>query len=220
MSHRDGPVGISNLASGKSLEVPILLLVFNRLDCALKVLQAIRRARPKRLYVAGDAGRNAEESRRVEMVREQLLDAVDCDCRVMTLFHEENLGCRRAVRAGIDWFFKHEEAGIILEDDCLPHPAFFRFCTSFLTTYKDDTGIGTIMGSRFRCYGKTGPGPGQFSNAFHCWGWASWRRTWQSFGGAEVDSRAVMQRCQTSHETRLWSRILEEDATGQSNTWD
>jgi hypothetical protein len=47
------------------------------------------------------------------------------------------------VSGGIERFFEHEEQAIILEDDCLLHPDFFRFCDELLDCYVDDERIPT-----------------------------------------------------------------------------
>ena len=44
-----------------------------------------------------------------------------------------------AVSSAIGWFFEQEAEGIILEDDCLPAPAFFNFCDNLLEKYRNDT---------------------------------------------------------------------------------
>jgi len=108
------------------LRTAVLFLVFNRPGTTAKVFEAIRKARPPRLYVAADAARASREgeAERVALVREIATD-VDWPCEVLTLFREENLGCKYAVSDGITWFFEHEEQGIILEDDCLPNQSFF-----------------------------------------------------------------------------------------------
>jgi hypothetical protein len=43
------------------------------------------------------------------------------------------------------------EEGIILEDDCLPHPDFFRFCEELLDYYRDNERIMEITGDNFQC---------------------------------------------------------------------
>jgi len=39
------------------------------------------------------------------------------------------------VSSGIDWVFEQVEEAIILEDDCLPDPSFFRFCQEMLERF-------------------------------------------------------------------------------------
>ena len=105
-----------------SLKTPILFLVFNRSDTTKKVFEQIRKAKPPILYVACDGPREGHESdnKKINNVRD-IATKVDWTCELKTLFREKNLGCKKAVSEAISWFFKYEEQGIILEDDCLPH---------------------------------------------------------------------------------------------------
>ena len=82
-------------------------MVFNRPDTAAQVFEAIRQAKPPRLYVAADGAREGREgeAERVAQVRE-IATAVDWPCEVKTLFREENLGCTYAVSGAITWFFE------------------------------------------------------------------------------------------------------------------
>ena len=51
-------------------------------------------------------------------------------------FSEQNLGLNRRMISAIQWVFGESESAIILEDDCLPHPRFFGFCSSILERYQ------------------------------------------------------------------------------------
>jgi hypothetical protein len=42
---------------------------------------------------------------------------------------------------------------IVLEDDCLPHPGFFRYCEELLERLRDDERVSAISGCNFR-FGK------------------------------------------------------------------
>src|SRR5690606_2235152 len=121
------------------LNTAVLFLVFNRPDVTAKCFEAIRAARPARLYVAADGPRSDRlgEAERCEQVR-AIATAVDWPCEVKTLFRAENLGCRRAVSGALDWFFEAEPEGIVLEDDCLASPDWFRFAEEMLERYRDD----------------------------------------------------------------------------------
>jgi len=161
------------------LKTAVLFLTFNRTDTTKQVFEAIRKAKPPRLYVAADGPRadKAGEQEKCEEVH-QIATQVDWDCEVQTLFRDKNLGCRVGVSTAIDWFFENEEEGIILEDDCLPSQSFFWFCEELLERYQDDMRVMAVSGDNFQ----KGPARNEFSYYFskfnHCWGWASWRRAW------------------------------------------
>lgn len=158
----------------KPLKTAVLFLVFNRPETTKTVFEAIRKAKPKRLYIAADGPRKHREgeNEKVSSVR-QIVTYVDWPCDVKTLFRDENLGCKSAVSGAITWFFNHEEEGIILEDDCLPHPDFFPFCESLLKRYANDERIWVITGNNFQNGIQRGEASYYFSRYNHVWGWAS-----------------------------------------------
>jgi hypothetical protein len=80
-------------------ETPILFLVFNRPKETALVFEQIRRLKPMCLYVAADGPREdvAGESERCIKVRNTILNGIDWNCDLKTLFREDNLGCGRAV---------------------------------------------------------------------------------------------------------------------------
>ena len=160
---------------------PVLLLMFNRPDLARQVFDSIRAVKPSRLYLSVDGARQGrpEELEAVQQCR-ALKDEVDWDCEVKTLFQESNLGCGCGVRSGIDWFFENEERGIILEDDCKPHPDFFVFCSEMLDKYRDDTRVFSVAGFNELPVTAFQGASYEFSVYNLIWGWASWRRAWRS----------------------------------------
>jgi hypothetical protein len=167
------------------MNTPVLFIVFNRPDTTTRVFEAISLARPPRLYFAVDGPRvdNPEDVENITLVRNLVLNNIDWDCQVFTLFRDQNLGCKRAVSDAINWFFEREEMGIILEDDCLPNMSFFAFCEELLNKYKDDERI--MMASGFNKLGKWNSDKYDyfFSNLGGIWGWASWRRAWKQYDG-------------------------------------
>ncbi len=110
-------------------------------EMSIKEFEEIKKAKPKKLYIAGDGPRNKIEKKKTDEVRKFVLDNIDWDCKVKTLFRKKNLGCGKAVSQAITWFFKNEEMGIILEDDCLPSQSFFPFCEELLKKYKTNNWV-------------------------------------------------------------------------------
>jgi hypothetical protein len=176
--------GSSSYIQRPALSTPILFLVFNRPNVTSRVFEEIRKAKPLRLYLAADGPRASRpgEAERCQEVR-QIATSIDWPCEIKTLFRDQNLGCKSAVSSAIDWFFKNEERGIILEDDCLPHPDFFSFCDQLLERYAQDERISVITGNNYQYGIKRGDASYYFSKYNHCWGWASWRRAWKYYQG-------------------------------------
>ena len=114
----------------RSKRLSVLFLTYKRLETSEKVFSAIRDAQPEKLYFANNAAieGNVEEEAKVNSVR-KLVDQVDWKCEVHTRFLESHMSVRDSIFSSISWFFENEEQGIILEDDCLPNPEFFKFCS-------------------------------------------------------------------------------------------
>jgi hypothetical protein len=203
------------------------MLVFNRPEHTRRVFAAVRDAQPARLLLVADGPRasRAGEAERCRQVRE-IVQAVDWPCEVMTNFADRNLGCRVRVSSGLDWVFQSVEEAIILEDDCLPHPSFFRFCDEMLDRYRDDPRVGIIAGINHQPADRKYGGSYYFSRYAHVWGWASWRRTWQlydvsmSLWPMAREFRLLESMFLNPAAVQHWRRQLDLLYDGHIDTWD
>jgi hypothetical protein len=208
-------------------ETPILFLIFNRVDTTQQVFDIIREQKPKYLYVAADGPRKnkPEEVEKCQQTRD-IIKLIDWDCELKTLFRDENLGCGKAISSAITWFFEQVEQGIILEDDCLPHPDFFSYCQELLEKYKNDDRIMFIGGNNFQNEIERGNASYYFSAFPHVWGWASWRNSWKKY---QFDlSNISLQQFENAinfyfHDVsviRYWKRIFRAMQNMKIDTWD
>jgi hypothetical protein len=206
----------------------VLFLIFNRPETTVQVFEAIRLAKPPKLYVAADGPRlgKAGEQERCDLAR-QIATNVDWPCEVHTLFQGVNLGCKKGVSTGIDWFFDHEEEGIILEDDVLPMPSFFSYCDALLERFRDDDNIGMITGSNLISKHMNTKASYIVTNVPLIWGWASWRRAWNSYDANLKDwptwhENGSLQK--TLHHnlllTSYWTDAFDRVHSGKLDTWD
>ncbi|MEK6927954.1 MAG: hypothetical protein AABX11_05985 [Nanoarchaeota archaeon] len=159
----------------KSFNTPILLMGFNRPESIRKVLAEVRKARPKQIFLAVDGPRTKEEEKKVKQVRD-IAKEIDWPCKINTLFQKKNLGCRNGGITAIKWFFDNVEEGIILEDDAIPTPDFFRFCAEMLEKYRHDNRIMHVSGCNFQRGWQRERYSYYFSSYTYMWGFATWRR--------------------------------------------
>ncbi|ATC64739.1 hemolytic protein HlpA-like protein [Nibricoccus aquaticus] len=207
--------------------VPVLFLVFNRPAQTARVFESIRAHKPAKLFVAADGARDnkAGEAEIVRATRE-IATKVDWPCEVKTLFRDRNLGCGPAVSGAISWFFDHVEEGIILEDDCLPHPDFFQVCATLLERYRDDPRVATISGTHFLPDLVPHRQSHYASKYFQMWGWATWRRTWKSYDFTlnSLSDDEWWTQLQKTHpnptEAAYWREIYRALKAGGIDTWD
>lgn len=211
----------------EEIKTPILFIIFNRLDTATRVMEQIKKVRPTSFYIASDGPRSyvADDSVLVQQVRDYVMQQIDWVCNVQTLFQPQNLGCKKAVSAAINWFFQQEEQGIILEDDCLPDTSFFYFCQELLQKYKDEPTVGAISGTHIeqQTYGS---GDYFLSKIPRVWGWATWRRTWNLY---DIDMNSYsnfkhekkIERIWSSKKVqRYWLDIFDRTYAQDIATWD
>ncbi len=205
----------------------MLFLGFNRPSLTQQVFAALRSACPPRLYIALDGPRVgvASDALNVSRVREVCAE-VTWPCQVKTLIQEANLGCKIAVSSALDWFFTNETEGIILEDDCLPNPAFFDFCEKLLNCYRDERRVWCITGDNFQNGIKRGAASYYFSKYPHIWGWATWKRCWDAYN---VDiplwpkwrkSKQLRKLFPDCVERRHWVSVFDRAHAGEIDTWD
>jgi hypothetical protein len=210
------------------LTTPVAFLIFNRPETTAKVFAEIARAKPPVLLVVADGPRPdvPGEAEKCAAARAIVEKGVDWACDVRTNYADLNLGCRRRVSSGLDWVFDTVEEAIVLEDDCLPHPTFFRFCEELLERYRHDERIMTVSGINLQFGRKRTEYSYYFSRYFHCWGWASWRRAWKHFDvnmtlWPEMDEGEWLRDIlQDPSAVRYWSKIFRAVEQGQIDTWD
>jgi hypothetical protein len=157
------------------LKAPILIIAYNRSKNFKRLIDSIKFYKTK-IYISIDGPKNnfdkIEQFKMMNLIKK---NKKNYKINYRTL--DKNLGCQKAVFSGLDWFFSYEEKGIILEDDCLPSPSFFKFCNKLLIRYKNNKKVFSISG--YTPFIKTEIDTDYFfSKIFMCWGWATWRSRW------------------------------------------
>lgn len=214
------------MADGQ-LKTPVAFMIFNRPDFTARVFAEIARARPSKLLVVADGPRfnRPGEAKKVAATR-AIVEQVDWPCEVLKNYAETNLGCKRRVSSGLDWVFQTVEEAIILEDDCLPHPTFFRFCEELLEKYRNDERVMHISGSNFQFGRSRGEGSYYFSRYTHIWGWASWLRAWRHFDvqmgqwTCVEDQEMFLRDFANPAEKRFWKAVWNAVCKSEIDTWD
>lgn len=210
-----------------SCKSPVLLLIFNRPDTAHMVFNAIKAVKPPKLYIAADGPRKdrVNESELCKQAR-SIVEMIDWDCQVETLFRTENLGCKEAIASAVTWFFDKEEEGIVLEDDCLPGNDFFYYCDTLLEKYRTDERIRHISGCNLQFGKKWGDATVYFGNRPEVWGWASWKRVMKDYDKDlklyhEDEVRVQMNKLfDDRFLIETWVQIFKDTKSGVINTWD
>lgn len=160
------------------VDVPVYLNFFNRPETFRFVFEAVKKARPSKLFLACDGARsgNKEDLKNIAACQ-KIADDIDWECEVHKNYSDVNLGCGMRMNSGISWAFEYVDRLIILEDDCVPSQDFFVFCLDLLDRYKDDSRIYMIDAMNHLIQYTATPNS-YFFGPGCCWGWATWKRAW------------------------------------------
>lgn len=194
---------------GSMAKQGILVIGFNRPDLLHQTLGPIARYGPKKLYFACDGPRltHPKDNDLVAQSRKSF-EAFSWSSAVETRFPTQNLGLRRNMVEAIDWFFRHEPEGIILEDDCVPTVGFFRLMDHILHKYRNDPRVWGATGSNPSGAPVTGSTSYGFIRSAMVWGWASWADRWASYDRNLVEYRGSG----LAGKRRLWQDPFEYHA--------
>ena len=192
--------------------VPVLMVFFNRSEPLKQVFEAVRKAKPTKLFLAQDGARegNKNDIQNVQECREVVRN-IDWDCEVYTNFSEVNLGCGGRMSSAISWAFEYVDRLMILEDDCVPSQNFFPFCEELLEKYKVDERISMISAmNHLEKYDNYNHDSYIFCNSGAIWGWATWKREWDhyDFNMKFIDEVNAFEKIKKSNYPKYYKRDL------------
>jgi hypothetical protein len=161
---------------------PVAIFIFNRPEHTSRLIEAIRNANISILFVVADGPRpNNKIDEELCSQSRALIDNENWKFKVVRQYRPENLGCGVSVSRGLDWVFSQVDQCIILEDDCIPTPTFFPYCTELLDRYRYDDGVMIISGDNYLMHQHIMDTSYTFSVYSLIHGWATWRRAWEKY---------------------------------------
>lgn len=207
------------------MKKPVVFIIFNRPDTTAIVFEKIRKYQPKRLFVIADGPRPHKNNENQLCEETRSIIQIDWKCETSYIYSNINLGCQKRISSGLDEVFGEVEDAIILEDDCVPHDNFFRYCEQLLDEYKNEDRIMTISGTNFQqsnfeidesCYVSVFP---------LCWGWATWRSAW-----SKMDVKMEKWKDVKGNDffkdygydiyfEKYWADIFDRVSCGDINSW-
>lgn len=201
---------------------PVAFMIFNRPNYTKVVFAEIRKAKPKKLFIVADGPRTPSEEKLCAETR-AIVENIDWPCEVHRNYAERNMGLKERFHSGLNWFFENVEAGIILEDDCLPHQSFFRFADEMLNKHKNDEQVMMVSGSN-SVQSYEAPTSYFFSHYFTIWGWATWRRAWQKYDNTmsqwPLVKEGLSQYYIDPYARKHLKKSFEDAYSERTNTWD
>lgn len=162
------------------IKTPIALISYNRSEILEKNLKYFSYFSTGKIYAICDGPKSKDDERKTNEVRKLISKYIPKE-KFIKIYATKNMGLRNRVVSGLNKVFEKEETAIILEDDCIPDPSFFKYCDELLIKYKNNPKIGSISGSNFIFGQENIKNSYYFSQFTHSWGWATWRRAWNKY---------------------------------------
>ena len=203
---------------------PIALFVYARLDHTRQTIEALKRnplAAESDLIVFSDAPRRQDLAATVQDVR-RYIRTIDGFKSVQVVERESNLGLAASIIGGVTSICDTHGRVIVMEDDLVTSSHFLTYMNDALEKYADKPQVAAISG--FHPPFKADMPETFFQCDADCWGWATWKRAWQTFNpnGAELLSelkRRDLLHIFDQNDSYAYVSMLENQVSGRIDSW-
>ena len=161
------------------ISTPILIILYKRPETTVHLIKALKKVKPKSIYIAINfppINASSEVFQDYKNVLE-LIKNINWKCNLKIKKRKKHLKIYASYKGAINWFFKYENEGIVLEDDTIPNRSFFIFCSKLLKKYRYNKKISMICGTSFYNQKAINNESYLFNHIPLMWGFATWRRS-------------------------------------------
>lgn len=161
---------------------PVLYVTFYRYEYARQSFDAIKKAKPRKLYFYSNAARpdKQEEVEGNKKIR-QFVNEIDWECELHTYFRDTYVDMVESHEGAYGWVFKTEKQLIELDEDCVASVAFFDYCEKMLNHYAEEKRIWMVSGDNFTPEFYMSSCNIAFSKYGHTYGFGLWKDRWEKF---------------------------------------
>ena len=193
-------------------DVAVLMLFFTRTAITKLTFAQICKARPSKLFLYQDGPRKGriDDVEKIQECRNMIESMIDWDCEIHRLYQKENYGCDPSEYLSQKWMFSFVDRGIIIEDDDVMSESFFPFCKELLDKYADDKRIYMICGQNILGEYDAGGKDYFFSNRGAIWGWATWKRSIDSWDSDYnfLENTYTVKCLEKLYKKRVWPSFV------------
>lgn len=206
---------------------PLLIIAYNRPTKVKNIIKIISQNTKSinKVYFKIDGSKNIKDKSKINNIISQIINLKKKKTfKVFMKIEKKNVGLQKNIISGINWAFKTNKELIILEDDNIPSPSFFKFCQKMLSLYRNNKNIMHISGTSF--LKDRNKDDYYFSKILDCVGWATWKSSWnkliKKFNLNEVLDNKKFENYFNTIEEKLWfSHYLfrEVNSSDGRNLW-
>ena len=210
------------------MNVPVLLILYKRPETSIHVINSLRKVKAKSIYISINippTKRNRFDYESHKNVL-KLISKINWNCKLIIKKRKKHLSCYNSVKNSVEWFFKNEKEGIVLEDDTVPNKSFFFFCEKLLKKYRNNKEIAQICGTSFINRKKVINHSYIFSNYAPSWGYATWRRSVNEYDEKMKKwpemrkKKLLLEIINDKGFLYYWTKIFDKQYKGNLKNWD
>lgn len=196
------------------MKIATILFTYNRSEHTKKVLDALREntVHTPKLYIFQDGLKDEKHRDEWEKVSKVIAEVSWCDCKVTV--SERNKGLARSIEEGIYTVLEENDAVIVLEDDCVPHPQFTEYELNCLEKYRTDDRVFCVNGSAWRADPEENGTDAYFSGRINSCGWATWKDRWQTYETDYLLLKKLKEDPYSREQFSVWGEDLESHLKG------
>ncbi len=203
---------------------PIVLFVYNRLWHTQQTVESLKKnkfAEESMLCIYSDGPKNESDVEKVSDVR-KYLKSITGFKSITIIDRDANLGLSQSIISGVTEIVNKYDTIIVLEDDLIISPHFLEFMNNALEKYKNDDRVLNIHGYLFPIKGKI---PVNFFLVYGgCWGWATWKRSWDLFESdgekllRQIEKMKLIKRFNLNNKFPFY-QMLKDQVAGRNDSW-
>lgn len=205
------------------MKIATILFTYNRYEHTKKTIEGIKNSTilPETLYIFQDGIDKTTDTNEWEKVN-KIIQAIDF-CETEVHVSEKRMGLSYSVKTGIGYVMNMNDAAIIFEDDCVPHPIFIEYATSALRKYKDAKNVWSINGYAEDVEVEENGYDAYFSGRTNSWGWATWSNRWQYYEEDYKLLKKIKDNKELYSHYKIWGEDLENyllgNVEGRCDSW-
>ncbi len=195
------------------MNVGIIVFAYNRFQHLKNVLEGLKKNEGIcKLYIFQD-GLKCEKHRDTWERVCQIITEIDW-CEVVYYQSPYNKGLSVSIVDGINTVFKENNAVVVLEDDCVPHPLFMEYVRGCLEKYQYDKRVFSINGYSWNADVESNGTDAYFIGRTSSWGWATWKDRWELYEQDYKILRRIRKEPEKSRMFDVWGQDLENHLLG------
>ena len=196
-----------------------LIIAYARPKNLKPLIESLQNGGIRELFISIDGPANLTIARLQEdMIREIRSNSYP-DLKITIRQNDTNLGVAKGVLTAIDWFFQHNQAGLILEDDIAISKNIFPYLNwalNELPNLPNCLFVGSFVVNKFRSESNT---------PFLCqypmiWGWATNRQNWKTMREMITAPKNFIRDLFLNKELQFWYVGARRAQMGTIDTWD